>query len=310
MAQNQARSYGAGKYGFEVDGIMAGWLHSVDGGGAVSDVVTEKLGPDPIARKHIAGVKYEDITVTCGTGMSKGFYEWLDASFLNKHMRKNGAIIASNYDFKEQSRLTFFNALVTEIGMPALDAASKDAAKMTVKLDPELTRQSYSPGGASLAGKYAAKGEVQKNWSPANFRLKIDGLDIPCAKVNKIEALVVKQKTTEDPVGEQRDYQKVPTSVETPNLEITLPESSIDDFHAWHEDFVIKGNNGQQFEKTGSLEYLSPNLQKVLFKLDFFNLGIFKMAIEKVESHSDNVRRVKVSMYCEQIKFGFQDSWA
>ena len=27
-------------------------------------------------KKHLAGVKYEDITVNCGTGMSKGFYEW------------------------------------------------------------------------------------------------------------------------------------------------------------------------------------------------------------------------------------------
>jgi len=27
-------------------------------------------------KKHIAGVKYEDITVNCGTGMAKGFYNW------------------------------------------------------------------------------------------------------------------------------------------------------------------------------------------------------------------------------------------
>lgn len=44
-----------------------GWIQSVDGGHATSDVVTEKVGPDHIVHKHIAGVKYEDITLVAGT---------------------------------------------------------------------------------------------------------------------------------------------------------------------------------------------------------------------------------------------------
>jgi len=311
MGDIQARAFGAGKYGIELDGIMAGWLHSGEGGHATSDVVVEKLGPDHIARKHIGGVKYEDITVTCGTGMSKGFYNWIKDSFDHKHSRKNGALIAANYDFKELTRLTFYNALVTEIGMPALDAASKDAAKMTIKFSPEYTRfSSVAGGGASISGKYAADAKIQKKWLPANFRLKIRTLEVPCLKVNKIEALVIKQKVTENPVGEQRDYQKEPTSVETPNLVVTFPESSSKEFYDWHEDFVIKGNNGQDKELDGSLEYLTPNLQEVLFTLNFFNLGIFKCTPDKIESHSDNIRRVKAEMYCEEIKYNFAASWA
>src|SRR4051812_30608997 len=120
MGDIQQRAFGAGKYGLELDGIMAGWTNSVEGGHATSDVVVEKLGPDHIARKHIAGVKYEDITVTCGIGRSKACYNWMKDSFDAKHSRKNGAVIAANYDYKELTRLTFYNGLVTEIGMPAL----------------------------------------------------------------------------------------------------------------------------------------------------------------------------------------------
>jgi len=186
MGDIQARAFGAGKYGCELDGIMAGWLHSAEGGHATSDVVTEKLGPDHIARKHIGGVKYEDITVTCGTGMSKAFYNWMKDSFDHKHSRKNGAIIAANYDFKELTRLTFYNGLITEVGMPALDAASKDAAKMTIKFAPEYTRFSASVGGgATISGKYASDAKIQKKWLPANFRLKIEGLEVPCVKVTR-----------------------------------------------------------------------------------------------------------------------------
>ncbi len=133
MATADNRAYVAGKYGIELDGVVAGWVWSVEGGHATSDVVVEKLGCDHIQKKHIAGVKYEDITVSCGTGMSREFYNWIKASFDHNYQRKNGAVITADYNYKEYTRLSFFHALITEIGFPALDAASKDAAKMTVK---------------------------------------------------------------------------------------------------------------------------------------------------------------------------------
>jgi len=305
------RGYVAGKYGVELDGIMAGWVWSAEGGHATSDVVQEKLGPDHIIKKHIAGVKYEDLSVSCGTGMSKGFYEWIKASFDHKYSRKNGAIIAADYNYKEHSRLTFFNGLITEIGFPALDAASKDAAKMTIKIAPETTRESVSAGGgASISGKYAIDAAKQKKWLPANFRLKIDGLEETCTRVNKIEAITVKQKVIENPVGELRDYEKEPAHLEIPNLVITFPESHAKPFYDWHEDFVIKGNNGDDKEKNGTLEYLTPNLQEVLFTLTFKHVGIFKLTPEKVESGSENIRRLKAEMYVEEMEFNYVASWA
>ena len=115
----------------------------------------------------------------------------------------------------------------------------------------------------------------------------------------------MKQKVTENAIGEQRDYQKEPTSVEIPNLVITLAESHADEFYRWHEDFVIKGNNGEDREKGGTLEYLTPNLQEVLFTLHFYHLGVFKVSPDKVEASAEPIRRLKVEMYCEDIKFDF-----
>jgi hypothetical protein len=63
---------------FEVPvGIMAGWLQSVEGGHATSAVIVEDASIDRVQKKHLAGVKYEDITITTGTGMSKEFYDWI-----------------------------------------------------------------------------------------------------------------------------------------------------------------------------------------------------------------------------------------
>jgi len=298
----------AGKFGIELDNIMAGWVGSAEGGHATSDVVVEKIGVDHLSKKHLAGVKYEEISVSCGTGMSKGFYEWIKSSFDHAYTRKNGAIITADYNYNEISRLTFFNALPTEIGFPALDASSKDAAKMSIKFAPEYTRVSSSGGGAVTSSTYKINAATQKKWLPANFRLKIDGLDEGCSKVNKIEALTIKQKTVENPVGELRDYQKEPTSVEVLNLVVTLPESHSKAFSDWHESFVIRGDNGESAEKGGTLEYLTPDLKTVLFTLQFHNLGIFKLTPEKVEAGSEQIRRLKAEMYCEDIKFNFSSS--
>jgi phage tail-like protein len=297
------RGYTAGKFGLEIGKVAAGWLASCEGGHATSDVVTEKLGVDHLYHKHIGGVKYEDISVNCGTGMSKALYEWVKASFDHKHMRNDGAIHTCDYDHNIVSSLDFHHALITEIGFPALDAASKDAAKMAIKFAPEFTRHKKGSGKVDPSKFTIGKGE-QKKWLPANFKLVIQGLEKVCSRVNKIEAITIKQKVVENPIGELRDYEKEPANLEIPNLVITFAESHADEAYDWHKSFVIDGKNDNSHEKTGALEYMTPDF-KPLFKLDFHGLGIFKLTPEKVEAGSENIRRVKAEMYCEDIKFAY-----
>jgi phage tail-like protein len=300
------RGYVAGKYGIELQGITAGWVSSVEGGHATSDVVSEKVGADHIVKKHIAGVKYEDISVSCGTGMSKAFYEWLKASFDHNYQRKDGAVISADFNYKELSRLNFYHALISEIGFPALDAASKDAAKMTIKISPETTRAQLNSGSSIAGGTFKNDQAIQKKWLPSNFKLVIDKVD--CTRVNKIEAITVKQKIIDNPVGELRDYEREPAHLEVPNLVITLAESHSKEFYDWHEDFVIKGNNGDNMERGGHLTYLTPDLKTELFTITFSHLGIFKLTPDKSEAGSENIRRIKAEMYCEDMRFEYKSS--
>jgi hypothetical protein len=290
------RSVAAGRFALELDGATA-FVESVEGGDAHAEVVVETLGPDAcFAAKHLAVLEYEEIAVTCGTGMTVGFYAWLQSSLGCQSVRKDGAIVGTDFKGAERSRRTFTQVLITEIVLPALDAADKDAAQMTVTIAPEVTRRVKGSGQAVLACPGA---KVQKKWLSSNFRLTIDGLD--CTKVNKVEALTIKQKVVENPVGEDRDPGEQ-RRVEFPNLVVTLAESAAESFFDWHEDFVIKGNSSSEEEKNGKLEYLAPNLSDVLFTIEFHNLGIFKLASEMVEA-GDQVPRVKAEMYCQQMTF-------
>jgi phage tail-like protein len=293
------RAYAGAMYGLELDGVRAGSIRSATGGSASSDVVEEKVGADHVVKKHLAGVKYDDIVVDCGTAMSKSFYSWISDTFDFKSARKDGSVVTTDYNLNEVSRLNFFHALIREVAFPALDASSKDAAKLTVKFAPEYTRFVKASGKASPMEKVDSS--VQKKWLPSNFRLKIDGVD--CTYVNKIDALVFEQKLVDNAVGELRDYEKQPAYLEIPDLIVTVAESHAGDFVAWHQDFVINGNNGDAHEKNGTLDFLAPNLKDILFTIGFSHLGIFKLAAAPSQAGSESIRRLTASMYCEQMSF-------
>jgi hypothetical protein len=290
-----ARAFVAGRFALELDGKPAGFLAAVDGGHATSDVIVETLGAGCFARKHLAGVKYGDIEINCGTGMSADFYNWIQGSLECEAFGKDGAIVVGDAGLKEVSRQKFFEAYISEITFPALDAAAKDAASMTVKLAPEVTRAVKGTGTAiPMCGGIKA----QKKWQRGSFRLSIDGLD--CTHVTAVEAITIKQTIVE--VGEFRQPRR---TLEFPHLVITLTEASAQSFADWHEDFVIKGNNADESEKSGKLEFLTPNLQTAIFTLEFKHLGIFSYVPDAFDSSESGIRKVKVEMYCEQMSFSY-----
>lgn len=296
------RSYVAAKYGMELDGQFAGWIQSVSGGNAMA-TVSNAIGSDQIQGKHIGGVKYEDVTINCGTGMSKGFYEWIKASFDKTPVRKNGAILWCDYDYKVERRLDFNNASVTEIGFPACDAGSKDPAKMSVRFAPEYTR--VQVGGSSYQGSYKNDQVAQKKWLPSNFRLKIDGLD--CTHVRNVEAVTARFATGANQVSEAR---LAPSMVGRPpvsSLVITVPESR--ELAQWYEEFTVRGNHNQG--KGGTLEFLTPNLKEIIFSLSFHNLGILKLAPMQVQAGGAVTRLVSAEIYYSDVRFEYSPSaWA
>ena len=303
-ANIEQRAYMGGHFAVEVDGTLGGWLFSAEGGNPAAEVISEKVGPDHIAHKHIGGIKYDDLTVTCGAGMNRSFYQWIEKSFGMNAERKHGAIVAADYNFKERSRLTFHNGLITEVTMPALDAGAKDPARLTVKITPEYTRQTMTRSGPTLGGSGIY--EKVKHWLPSNFRLWIRGLELPCSRVSKIDAISFKQKIVESPINESRDFDREPAAVEVSNLVITVPESHAEPLYQWFEDFAIRGNNSNDDEKDGHLEYLSPNTRDEYFRISMGNIGIFKLTADKLEAGGETIRRVKAELYVETMKFEYE----
>ena len=287
------RGYSGSRYSLDVNGKNLGQVLSVEGGLAAADVVTEKLGGDKLVRKHVGGIRYEDISLQIGLDMGQTIYDWIAQTWKAQPVRKNGSVVAANFDGKAVSQLDFFNAVISEVGIPAMDAASKDAAKMTVKIAPEYTRGSSPKASTPGSGQGPLP---QKRWTPANFKIEIDGLDT--SRVSKIDAFTVKQSVVTHSVGEARDAQIQPGQLEVPHLRITLASSSASSWLSWHDDFVIKGNNAHNREKSGSLHFLGPDLKSELGRIDFKGLGIFKIADPPATAGSEAVSRIIADLYC------------
>ena len=247
-----------------------------------------------MTKKHIGPPKFQDIAIQCDPVLPKPLFDWIAGTLTMSNVRKSGAIVTTDFNMNEQSRMQFNNALITEIDFPSFDANSRDPGYLTIKFAPEFT----SPGAGKGTNVSANLKTAQKVWLPANFVLKIPGLD--CSKVNKIEALTIKQKVVQDQVGQVREHLKEPAKLEFPNLVITLAESSAGSFYAWFQEMVLKGNTGENNEKPGTLDLMDPTMRNTLMTVYFHHLGIFGFTPEKA-SNADKIRTVKVEMYCEQI---------
>ena len=289
------RPYAAGYFQLVLDGLDCGFLKSIDGGTAVAEVVSEPGGPTYFAKKHLGPLSYSPLAMEFGLAMTGDLYKWINASWSGSNSRKNGAVVAADQGLVAVSQREFFNALISEVTIPALDGSSKEPAYLTVKCAPEYTRTGKASGGVTPIAK-----ADQRVWLPSNFRVTIDGLD--CTKVSAVESFTVKQSVVRDDIGDARDFQKVAGRLEFPNLTITLAESSAKSWYDWFDDFVIKGNCDDSREKNGSIALLAANRTDELLRIDLFNLGIFKMAADRAAANSDRVATATAHLYCERME--------
>lgn len=298
---SDGRSYVTGYFAMDLDGVKCGLIQKFEGGDIEGEVTTLPLAHDYYVKKHIGNVKYNDFTVQLGLSMAQPVKDWIDASLAMNYMRKSGELKAA--DFKRDTRhiREFKDALLTGITFPAGDAAAKDAAFATLKFSPWIVRN--KKGDGSKVDNPADMS--QKQWHPTDFRFVVDGLDKACSKISKFDAVEIKQSVVTDQVGQERDNLKEPGKIDYPNLKITMSEEYSHDFFAWHEDFVINGNNEEEKHKGGSIVYLNRTRQKELLTLTLAGLGIFKISAAPRANNEDKIASVTVEMYCENITSKF-----
>ena len=274
-------------------------LKSADGGESIGQVVAFRNGNDPVANKFLGSVKTEEFHLLTPVSESLGlpWAQWIVDMPNFQGTKKNGAVVTSDFNFAVIRRREFHNALITEIKVPTLDGGSKDAGYLDIAVLP-ASASDGSPKGKTVAPTLT---QPTKVWHTADFKLEIDGLD--CTRVARIESFTIKQNVSESQFGEDRFPTLSPTTVEFPDLVVTFAAASLPSWQAWFDDFVVKGNNSDSNEKSGSITFLTPDLKTTLAVLNLHHIGIYRLDPDNEPDESDKLPRAQANLYVEQMNF-------
>jgi phage tail-like protein len=287
------RTFAAGTFALNLDGVTCGFVKSAEGGDAYADVVEITDGASLVTQKHIGGVKYDDIDLSIGFGLAQDVYDWIAATWKRDYSRKDGSVVAADMNGNAKTERQFFKALVSEVTIPALDASAKTAGFLGLKISPEYTRDQKAGGKVAVT-----KAVAQKQFLAQNFRFELGTL--PCDKVTKIESFTVTQEIAVDNVGHGRDFVNEPGKIDFPNLVVTLAAAGADAWVTWFQDFVINGKNTTDQELTGAIVFLSQDRKTELGRVNLVNVGIFRL--RDVNPAAQQVARLEAHLYCDRME--------
>jgi hypothetical protein len=290
------RGYSSGKFALELEGAAVGFVTSVEGGEAIGTVVVSPPGEDGIAKKQIASVGYDPITIQFGVGMGQELYDWIAEVLDRRQKPRSGAIAFLNYDFTEVRRLEWTQGLITEIVFPPAVGASKDQTLFTITIDPQTATFASSSGKAHTG--FSAK--QQKKSLSSNFAFSVTGLESASAKIASVQGLSVTQPL----VREARDVaQPGLGALQVSNILVMVALASAQPWLDWVDDVLLRGQSEDDAERTATLRFLDATLKNPLFTLTLFHVGPVRAQRQKSVSGSDAVALVELELYCESVSF-------
>jgi hypothetical protein len=290
------RSYTAGHFEMKLDGERTtAYLKSVDGGWPKHSLVSEPIGPYNQQIKHASVAEIDPITFEMGVSGANSVLQWIQSSWKKEPATRSGQITHANFNGYATLEHEFSDAHLTEVTFPTLDGSSKEAAYLKVKCQPE-TVAIRKGGGNKLE---AIMSSAQKLWLCSGFRFKIDGID-GMEYTNKIESFTIKQGVKRMQVGTSRYGELMPTKLEFPQLSGTIAMGYANKLLDWHKQ-TVHGDAGkarhEKSHRTAMLEFLAPNKNKVLFRINMDEVGLLSTQMIQSTANSDQIKRLKFDLY-------------
>jgi hypothetical protein len=299
MAFDPKRSATSGRFVLEVQGSRVAYLKQFDGLAYEADIGTHDHGPLNMQTKHMTNYKYTPAKATIGLAMGKEMYTWIRQSFARDYAVKDGAFIAGDFNYKATHRLDFYGALITSVGVPKLDGASKDPGYLEVEFEAENVVHSKA-NGEDIRGDYGVK---NKAWLPSMFAFELAGLEDASKRVATIDAFTWKQTVVPDQIGSQRIFTKHPAKITVPDLKLSISAADSEPWRAWAEDWFLRGKSLAGDHKDGSIRFLAPDMKQEIGRIDLKTVGLKKFADDPHTANAEKIKRINVELYVEEMEF-------
>jgi phage tail-like protein len=301
--EDRLRAYTGGRFALELDDHQqVGWVTAVDGGQLKSQPITSMVGVDGYVTKYAGRPTYDDVSITLGAAMSPQLWSWVRASLNRNPQRRNGALVGYDFNQRERSRRSFYDALISEIQFPALDATAKNAGTLTLKLAPERVVYEPSDGSKMMPGGGNDEGPKQKRWLSNNFSFSLDRFKGDESLFScKVEAFTIKQNIIQNPVGHEKVTRKEAGRLELPQIVVTFPENLLKGWTQWYETAVVQGDRADQYT-TGHIRfYGQPQQRDELMRIDLIDVSLVSLEFDKWEAQKEGLAQVKATLNVEQM---------
>ena len=302
IGTNTSRAYSAAHFVLELDHTeIAGFFRSVEGGGVKAEVLTYNMGSNPEGWRQLGKPRYDDIKIQVGMSMSETFYDWIEAFFAGKIVRKDGAILAGDFHYKERARREMFDVLISEVAIPKFDAADRSPCYMGVTLVPERV-QFAAPTMRDLSPQVSATS--QKLWTPNHFEFVISGFQEATRRTTKIEGFSIKQQILEYRSGNQLNAVRVPGRITFPNLTFYIPEADAKPLVDHFTKRVIRGAPPAPTRLDGAITATDAD-RSPLCTVSLFGIDISGIGPDKSDSTSQEIKQVRVDITVEKMSFQY-----
>src|SRR5438477_1250480 len=121
------RQASAGHWFLTLDGVSTP-VSEVSGSNLTSDVASAAGKTGDTKTPPAAKTATEFGASVAPGALTKSLADWISGAMSGQTIRKDGSIIATDFNDKAVMARDFFHAVITKVSFPALDAASKDAA--------------------------------------------------------------------------------------------------------------------------------------------------------------------------------------
>lgn len=225
-----------GDWALMVDGGFAAPVRAVEGCGVTAPVVTEKVGPDGIQRKHVAGISYGPCRVTLGLAMEPALADWLAGAFANTLPRHQVTLVRT--DAPDAQALRLLDTSIGAVTVPALERSAPDPQFLQIELRPDQVSRAASPGLA--AGTDLALHPID----PSSLDVRLDDVPLAPAKTGALRLGIV--------VDDSGDSRLPVIHSDVDDLDLRVPEgqsAAIAKLDAFMTAFLIQGSASQADEQ-------------------------------------------------------------
>jgi hypothetical protein len=252
-------------------------------GGSMVANVQETRSPDGSIKKQATRASPEplDFEVALGSPVQ----DWLKSSLLGAAKPQNGAV--SGGFVPSQQELDFTQAELSRVTIPLLDASSTAPASLRVMITP----QSVTQGALTVKILSTLTSRLRTApWTSADFRFTMGNLET--RRTSRIESFTI-----------------TPAAAGQPGISNVLVTVSVDaaspatNWLAWYDDFVVKGNSGDNNEKSFTLE-LGGNINaggQAQLILKGYGVGIVALRALPAPAGS-NVQLLQAELYVERME--------